>query len=115
MKWVPKHLTDERTLDVVEALIALAEDAGLPIAHMAMAFAVTHPGVTAAIIGPRTMHQLEDLLAGADVVLDDEILDRIDELAPPGTDIGLLDVAYAPPPTKKAGLRWRPVEDRAAA
>ena len=55
---------------------------------------VAHPGVTSAIIGPRTMDQLDDLLAGADVTLDDEILDRIDEIVPPGTDAGPNEVAY---------------------
>jgi aryl-alcohol dehydrogenase-like predicted oxidoreductase len=73
---------------VVEQLIPLAEKAALPMTHLAMAFAIAHPGVTSAIIGPRTMQQLDDLLAGADVTLDDEILDRIDEIAPPGTDAG---------------------------
>ena len=59
--------------------------------HLAMAFAIAHPGVTSAIIGPRTMEQLDDLLAGVDVTLTDEILDRIDEIVPPGTDVGTLD------------------------
>ena len=56
--------------------------------HLAMAFVIAHPGVTSAIIGPRTMEQLDDLLAGAEVTLDDDVLDRIDEIAPPGTDAG---------------------------
>ena len=84
LHWVPKHLTDERTLDVVEELIALADSAGMSIAHMSMAFAVAHPGVTSAIIGPRTMEQLDDLLAGAASTLDDEVPDKIDALVPPG-------------------------------
>src|SRR5919202_1599788 len=79
--------TQERKLDVVEELIPLAEKAGIPLTHLAMAFAVAHPGVTSAIIGPRTMEHLDDLLAGAEVTLDDEILDRIDEIVPPGTDV----------------------------
>jgi aryl-alcohol dehydrogenase-like predicted oxidoreductase len=57
-------LRDERRLDAVEQLIALAEEAGLPMTHLAIAFAIAHPDVTSAIIGPRTMEQLEDLLAG---------------------------------------------------
>ena len=82
--------------------------------HLAMAFAIAHPGVTSAIIGPRTMEQLDDLLAGFDVTLTDEILDRIDEIVPPGTDVGTLDQAYLPPALQRASLRRRPVNERAA-
>jgi hypothetical protein len=53
--------------------------------------------VTSAIIGPHTMEQLDDLLAGAEVILTDEVLDRIDEIVPPGSDVGTLDQAYVPP------------------
>ncbi len=110
-----KHLTDERRLDAVEQLIPVAQKAGLPMTHMAMAFAVTHPAVTSAIIGPRTMAHLDDLLAGADVVLEDEILDQIDEIVPPGTDIGRLDMDYDPPAITRVSLRRRPHDERAAA
>ena len=65
--------------------------------HLAMAFAISHPGVTSALLGARTMEQLDDLLAGVDVALSDDVLDRIDEIVPPGTDIGTLDQAYVPP------------------
>jgi aryl-alcohol dehydrogenase-like predicted oxidoreductase len=58
-----------------------------------MAFAIAHPGVTSAIIEPHTTEQLDDLLAGLDVALTDEILDRIHEIVPPGTDVGTLDQA----------------------
>jgi aryl-alcohol dehydrogenase-like predicted oxidoreductase len=115
MRWVPKHLTDERKLDAVEQLIPLAEEAGLSLTHLAMAFATAHPGVTSAIIGPRTTHHLEDLLAGADTTLDDTVLDRIDQIVPPGTDLGPLDVAYTPPALTLAALRRRPTDERAAA
>jgi aryl-alcohol dehydrogenase-like predicted oxidoreductase len=111
----PQHFNDERKLDVVEQLIPLAEKAGLPMTHLAMAFAIAHPGVTSAILGPRTMAQLDDLLAGADVTLDDEVLDRIDEIAPPGTDAGANDVAYTPPAISSVTLRRRPVAERTAA
>ena len=110
-----KHLSDERRLDVVEQLIPLAEEAGLPMTHLAMAFAIAHPGVTSAIIGPRTMEQLDDLVAGADVVLSDEVLDRIDAIVPPGTDVGTLDMAYVPPAIQRTPLRRRPLDERAAA
>ena len=84
--------------------------------HLAMAFAIAHPGVTSAIIGPRTMEQLDDLLAGVDVTLTDDILDRIDEIVPPGTDVGTLDQsAYLPPALQRPDLRRRPAAERAAA
>ncbi|MEW9529495.1 aldo/keto reductase [Microbispora sp. NPDC049125] len=110
-----RHLSDERRLDAVEQLIPLAQDAGIPLTHLAMAFAIAHPGVTSAIIGPRTMEHLDDLLAGLDVTLTDEVLDRIDEIVPPGTDIGTLDMAYNPPAIEHARLRRRPVDERTAA
>ncbi|MGW2280991.1 aldo/keto reductase [Streptomyces sp. NPDC001770] len=110
-----KHLKDERRLDVVEQLIPLAEKAGMPLTHLATAFAIAHPGVTSAIIGPRTMAHLDDLLAGAEVSLSDEILDRIDAVVPPGTDIGRLDMAYDPPAIQQAALRRRAEAERAAA
>jgi aryl-alcohol dehydrogenase-like predicted oxidoreductase len=115
MNFAPGRLTHERKLDVVEELIPLAEKAGVSMVHLAMAFAVAHPGVTSAIIGPRTMEHLEDLLAGAEVTLDDEVLDRIDEIVPPGTDVDPGDVSYAPPGIEQAGLRRRPAGQRSAA
>jgi aryl-alcohol dehydrogenase-like predicted oxidoreductase len=102
-----KAFSDERRLDAIEQLIPLAEEAGLPMTHMALAFAIAHPGVTSAIIGPHTMEQLDDLLAGAGVTLTDEILDRIDEIVPPGTDAGTLDQAYLPPALLNPSLRRR--------
>jgi aryl-alcohol dehydrogenase-like predicted oxidoreductase len=110
-----KHLSDERRLDAVEQLIPVAEKAGLSLTHLAMAFAIAHPGVTSAIIGPRTMAHLDDLLAGAETTLDDETLDRIDEIVPPGTDVGTLDMAYVPPAISDLNLRRRPPSERAAA
>ncbi len=110
-----KVFSDERRLDAVEQIIALAREAGLPMTHLAVAFAIAHPGVTSAIIGPHTMEQLDDLLAGADVTLTDEILDRIDEIVPPGTDVGTLDQAYLPPALLNPSLRRRPAAERTAA
>lgn len=110
-----KVFSDERRLDAVEQLITLAEEAGLSITHLAMAFAIAHPGVSSAIIGPHTMEQLDDLLAGLDVTLTDEILDRIDEIIPPGTDVGTLAQAYLPPALQRSNLRRRPVNERTAA
>ncbi|MET7720116.1 aldo/keto reductase [Streptomyces mirabilis] len=110
-----KHLSNERRLDTVEQLIPLAEKAGMPLTHLAMAFAIAHPGVTSAIIGPRTMAHLDDLLAGAETTLTDEILDQIDAIVPPGTDIGTLDMAYNPPAVQQTALRRRLPAERSAA
>jgi aryl-alcohol dehydrogenase-like predicted oxidoreductase len=107
--------SDERRLDAVERLISLAEEAGLSMPHLAMAFAISHPGVTSALLGVRTMEQLDGLLAGMDVALSDEVLDRIDEIVPPGTDIGTLDQAYVPPAIQQTELRRRPLGERSAA
>ncbi|HEY2221039.1 aldo/keto reductase [Actinomycetospora sp.] len=115
MKFAPGRLTHERKLDVVEELLPLAEKAGISLTHMAMAFATAHPGVTSAIVGPRTSAHLDDLIAGAETTLDDEILDRIDEIVPPGTDVDPGDVSYAPPAIEQASLRRRPAGERAAA
>src|SRR6201996_6025526 len=111
---VLRHVRDEQRLDVVEQLIPLAAEAGLPMTHLAMAFTIAHPGVTSAILGPHTMEQLDDLLAGVDVALSDDILDRIDEIVPPGTDVGTLDQTYLPPALTDPGLRRRPPRERAA-
>jgi aryl-alcohol dehydrogenase-like predicted oxidoreductase len=110
-----RHLSDEHRLDVVEKLIPLAAEAGLPMTHLAMAFTIVHPGVTSALLGARTMDHLDDLLAGLDVTLTDDILDRIDGIVPPGTDVGTLDQAYQPPALANPGLRRRPPAERAAA
>ncbi|GAA0900025.1 aldo/keto reductase [Pseudonocardia zijingensis] len=110
-----RHLTDDHRLATVEKLVPLAAEAGLPMAHLAMAFTIAHPGVTCALLGPRTEQQLDDLLAGLDVTLTDDVLDRIDEIVAPGTDIGTLDQAYRPPALDDAALRRRPIGSRAAA
>lgn len=110
-----RAFSDEQRLNAVEDLIALAGEAGITMPHLAMAFAITHPAVTSALLGTRTMEQLDDLLAGIDLVLPDDVLDRIDEIVPPGTDIGTLDQAYVPPAIELTELRRRPAADRAAA
>jgi aryl-alcohol dehydrogenase-like predicted oxidoreductase len=109
-------LSDERSLDMIEQLIPVAENAGLLLTHIALAFVVAHPGIVSAIIGPRTMEQLDDLLAGADVKLDDATLDRIDEIVPADIDIApLKGAAYVPPAIKQVQPRRRPANERAAA
>lgn len=114
VKVFPKQMSDERSLDAVEELILLAVEAGLSLTHLAMAFVMAHPGVTSAILGPRTMEHLDDLLAGAELRLSDDLLDRIDQIAPPGNDIAVNGAAYNPPAILKADLRRRPAVERAA-
>lgn len=109
-----QHLKDDRRLDAVEELISLAGEAGIPLTHLAMAFVLAHPGVTSALTGPRTKAHLDDLLAGAGTTLSDDLLDRIDAIVPPGTDVGVLDMAYQPPAITQPGLRRRPAGERAA-
>ncbi|MGP3533939.1 aldo/keto reductase [Microbacterium sp. RD1] len=108
------HFRDERRLAVIEQLLALSEEVGIPLTHLAMAFVIAHPGVTSAIAGPRTMAQLEDTLAGAEVSLSDEILDRIDAIVPPGESIGAMDMVYRGPEVGDATLRRRPASQRSA-
>ncbi|HEY3560072.1 MAG TPA: aldo/keto reductase [Kribbella sp.] len=109
------HVTDEHRIDVVEEFVKLAADAGMPLTHLATAFTIAHPAVTSAIVGPRTMAHLDDLLAGVDVQLSDDLLDRIDEIVPPGTDVGTLDQAYQPQSVVDTTLRRRTTLDRSAA
>jgi aryl-alcohol dehydrogenase-like predicted oxidoreductase len=88
---------NQRKLDVVEQLAVLAEEAGLTLVHLAIAFVIRHPAVTAAIIGPRTMEQLESQLGAADVTLEDAVLDRIDEIVVPGTNVNPADGGWQNP------------------
>jgi aryl-alcohol dehydrogenase-like predicted oxidoreductase len=81
----------------VEALRPIAEKAGVPLPHLALAFTVAHPAVTSAIVGPRTPEQLRDGLAAADVRLDADTLDAIDEVVAPGTLVDEADRGWDPP------------------
>jgi aryl-alcohol dehydrogenase-like predicted oxidoreductase len=85
---------NQRKLDVVEQLALLAEQSGMTIIELALAWAINHPGVTSAIIGPRTMEQLESQLPSVAVILATEILDRVDELVAPGTTLNADDNSY---------------------
>jgi aryl-alcohol dehydrogenase-like predicted oxidoreductase len=80
----------------VEQLAKLAADAGLPLSHLATAFVRAHPAVTSVLIGPRRPEQLADLLASADVELSGDVLDRIDEIVPPGADLNPGDLYFVP-------------------
>ncbi|WP_435110975.1 aldo/keto reductase [Nocardiopsis synnemataformans] len=85
---------NQRKLAVAESLAQLADEAGMSLIELAIAFVVNHPAVTSAIIGPRTMEQLDSQLPAADVTLTTEVLDRIDALVAPGTTINPADNSY---------------------
>ena len=99
---------NQRKLEVVEQLTKLAGDAGLTLIELAIAFVINHPAVTAAIIGPRTMEQLESQLPGAGVTLTDDILDQIDKLVVPGVTINPDDNSYGEAELTPAALRRGP-------
>jgi aryl-alcohol dehydrogenase-like predicted oxidoreductase len=85
----------------------LADEAGMPLVHLALAFVLNHPAVTSAIIGPRTMEQLESQLGSADIQLSAELLNRIDQIVAPGTNVhpaefGLENPALAPTAMRRA-------------
>jgi len=109
---IPENVTK---LDAVEQLVKVADDIGATLPQLALAFTVAHPGVTSTIIGPRTRQQLEGLLSGASLALDDAALDRIDLIVPPGTNLYHPDIAWAPPALADRSLRRRLLGDRAAA
>jgi hypothetical protein len=96
-----------RKLDLIDQLDVISNDAGISIMHMALAFVCAHPAVTSAIIGPRTLEQLEGLLEGAEVTLDDATLDAIDDIIPPGTNISHDDDGYVAPEIEDKSLRRR--------
>lgn len=97
---------NRQKLEIVEQLAAVAEDAGITMIELAIAFVINHPGVTSAIIGPRTMEQLDSQLSGASVTLSPETLDRIDAIVAPGVTINPDDNSYgATELTKEARRR----------
>src|SRR3954463_12278436 len=96
---------NQRKLEAAEALAVLAEETGISLIHLAIAFVLRHPAVTAAIIGPRTMEHLESQLGAADVELPDEVLDRIDQIVPPGTTINPTDDGWQNPGLEAAARR----------
>lgn len=98
---------NQAKLDAADKLAALAEEAGLSLVQMALAFVLEHPAMTAAIIGPRTLEQLETQLGAEEIRLDRELLDRIDEIVPPGTTINPVDRGWEPPALASAALRRR--------
>ena len=88
---------NQRKLDAADALAQLADEAGITLIEMVFAFVIRHPGITAAIIGPRKIEHLESQLTAADVELADDVLDRIDEIVPPGIDLNPTDAGWDNP------------------
>ena len=88
---------NQRKLEAADALAALAEEAGMTLVEMALAFVIEHPAVTAAIVGPRTMEQLQGQLGAAEAKLSQDVLDRIDEIVPPGSTVNAADKGWQPP------------------
>lgn len=85
---------NQRKLQAIEQLATVADEAGLSLIELAIAFVINHPAVTSAIIGPRTMEQLDSQLPAAEVALDPAILDRIDEIVKPGVNLNPADTSY---------------------
>jgi len=98
---------NQRKLDAADALAVLAEENDISLVQLAIAFTIRHPGVTSAIIGPRTMDQLTSQLPAVELELSDEVLDAIDAIVPPGTNIRADDAGYAPPWLTDASQRRR--------
>ena len=94
-------------LDLVEELVALADELGCSLAHLALGFVLAHRAVTSAIVGPRTPAQLESLLGAQELRLDGAVLDRIDALVPPGTNVNAQNAGYVPPALVDPALRRR--------
>ena len=98
---------NQHKLEAADALGALADEAGLSLVHLALAFVINHPAVTAAIIGPRTIEHLESQLGAADVRLDAALLDRIDEIVAPGTNANPADGGCQNPDLEPSARRRR--------
>jgi aryl-alcohol dehydrogenase-like predicted oxidoreductase len=99
---------NQQKLEIVNQLTKLAEDSKLSLIELAVAFVLEHPAISSAIIGPRTMEQLESQLSIPEIQLDTAVLDRIDELVPPGTNVNRDDAGYVPPVLTDASRRRRP-------
>ncbi len=96
---------NQRKLEAADALVRLAKEAAITLIEMALAWVIRHPAVTAAIIGPRTMEQLESQLGASEVVLSDDVLDRIDEIVPPGVNVNPADGGWSNPALEAAARR----------
>jgi aryl-alcohol dehydrogenase-like predicted oxidoreductase len=98
---------NQQKVEIVTALDEIADASGMSLVDLAIGFVLAHPQVTCPIVGPRTMEQLEPLIPAADIRLSSEVLDRIDELVAPGTNLNAADGGWDPPSVKQADLRRR--------
>src|SRR4051812_35609017 len=98
---------NQAKLDAAESLAQLAEQAGMSLIHLAIGFTLAHPAVTAPIIGPRTMDHLKSQLGAADVTLSSDVLDRVDEIVPPGTTLSAPDRGWVAASLQDPRLRRR--------
>ena len=98
---------NQRKFAVVRELEKVANDAGLPLRHLAIAFALQHSAVNTVIIGPRTIEQYHDAMTAADIALDDDLLDRLDEIVPPGSSFEAPFSHHQPGGLRKTALRRR--------
>ncbi|MGC4813240.1 aldo/keto reductase [Micromonospora sp. DT228] len=103
----PTRPANAAKLAAVDKLAALADDAGVSLIHLAIAFVLEHPAVTSAIIGPRTLTHLESQRGAAKVTLSRDVLDRIDAIVPPGTTLNPADAGYQPPSLTDPAQRRR--------
>jgi aryl-alcohol dehydrogenase-like predicted oxidoreductase len=110
LSWLPARYdlsepANAAKLEAADALARLADELGVTLIHLAIAFALNHPDVTSAIIGPRTIDHLESQLGATDLTLDDEVLDRIDSIVPPGTTVNPVDRGWENPSLATQALR----------
>lgn len=118
-EWLPTRFdptlpVNAAKLAAVDTLTSLADEAGLSLIHLAIAFVLEHPAVTSAIIGPRTLEHLDSQLGAAKVVLSRDVLDRIDEIVPPGVNLNPADAGYQPPSLTDPAVRRRQRDGSAA-
>jgi aryl-alcohol dehydrogenase-like predicted oxidoreductase len=103
---------NQSKLAAVEQLTHVAEESGISLLHLALAFVLNHPAVTAAIIGPRTMVHFESQIGAVDVLLTSDVLDEIDAIVPPGSNLNPFDSGWQPPALLDPTLRRRPLTSR---
>lgn len=113
LSWLPARFdlslpANQAKLAAADAFAVLADELGIPLIHLALAFVLNHPAVTSAIIGPRTMEHLESQLGAADIRLDAAMLDRIDQIVPPGRVVNPVDTGWDNKALEPAALRSPP-------
>ncbi|SFF39560.1 Predicted oxidoreductase [Actinacidiphila alni] len=105
----PSNAANQDKAAAVRELTRLADEAGLSLIHLSIAFVLQHPAITSAIIGPRTVDHLKSALDAPQAVLTTDVLDRIDAIVPPGTTVNPTDDGHVPPSLTDPALRRRAV------